>query len=135
MSLTGRSVTSHRGFLVVALVSIAALTAACSESSSAEQLSASSPVSIAMQTNAIVVQNRAGMPLSDVKVMLVAFGNKQYAANVGRLDNQESRRVALSELTGADRATFNPSFTRPKVVRVHATSSEGKAFEIETPWK
>lgn len=135
MSTTGRFTPKYLGILVVAFVWIATVTSGCSESGSAEQLSASSPVSIATQSNAIVIQNKAGMPLSDVKVLLVAFGNKQFSTSVGRLDNQESRRVALSELAGSDRATFNPSFTRPKVVRVQATNATGKSFEIETPWK
>jgi hypothetical protein len=135
MSHTGRSHSRYLGILVVTLMCTALVTAGCSESGSAEQLSASSPVSITMQPNAIVVQNKAGTPLSDIKVMLVAFGNKQYSASVGRLENAEGRRVTLSELVDGDRATFNPSFTRPKVVRVQATNATGKSFEVETPWK
>ena len=129
---------AHRGrrwiLIVGAVVCASALTAGCSESGSAEQLNANSPVLITTQASAVVIQNKAGMPLTDIKVTVVAFG-KEYSSSVGRLESEEGRRVSLAVLSSADRATFNPAFARPKLVRVQATDAAGKSFEVETSWK
>jgi hypothetical protein len=119
----------------IAVVCASALTAACSQSGSAEQLQSSAPLSVSTKANTILLQNRAGMPLNDVQVTVVAYGGKAYSQSMGRLESDASRPVLLSELASSDHAAFNAAFNKPKTVRVQATDATGKTLAVDVPWK
>jgi hypothetical protein len=121
-------------FVLAAATVVAALVAAgCSEQGSAEQ--ANAPVAITTQQTMITVQNNAGMPLTNVKLMVVAYGNTEFTKLFSRLENTERREIALGDLSSRDGTAFNPRLSKPKLVRLLATDATGKDYNVEVPWR
>lgn len=136
MAIRSRSNQQSRAVLaVVALACMSASASGCSGSGAAEQLQQNAPVVISTKANTVMLQNRAGGPVNDVQVTVVAFGGNEYSAAIGRIESQASRPVLLAELSGGERGAFNPQFNKPRTVRVRATDAVGKAFDVEVPWK
>ena len=83
----------------------------------------------------VVVENRAGRPLVDVRVTLKA-GRLMYAAAVPRLETSEKRVLSPGEFRGSgDGAAFNPNVVRPREILIAASDLDGKKYEVTAPWK
>jgi hypothetical protein len=106
---------------------------ACSQQGSAEQLNA--PVLISTHQTTVSIQNKAGLPLSDVKVTVVPYGNTEFSRMIGRLENEESRELSLSQLSSQDGTAFNARLSKPKLVRFNAKDANGKPVDVEVAWK
>lgn len=117
------------------LVITSAVTLGCSGSGSAAQLDENSPIGITTRNTLVSLQNRAGMPLSNVRLTVTAYGNVNFTRTLSRLENAESKDVGLNELSSQDGTVFNPRLSRPKLIKVTATDSVGKQIEVEMPWK
>lgn len=130
---SGRGVRRSAFVLAVTIVAGSVVTAGCSEQGAAEQMNA--PVAITMQQTMITVQNKAGMPLTNVKLMVVAYGNTEFTKLFSRLENTETREVPLSDLSSRDGTAFNPRLSKPKLVRLIATDATGKDYNVEVPWR
>jgi hypothetical protein len=117
--------------LIVVLTSIAFV--GCSEQGSAEQMS--SPVAITTRSTTVSIENRAGQPLTDVKLIVVPFGKPEYSKSLVAMSVAERRDVPLGDLTNAEGTRFNAMLVRPKLVRVTATDPAGKQYEVELPWR
>ena len=121
--------------VLAAAIAVASLTAAgCSEQGSA-QMPADSPIVLSTQQIMITVQNKAGMPLSNAKLTVVAFGNTEFTKAFSRLENGETREVLLTDLYSRDGTPYNSRLSKPKTVRMTATDATGKEYTVETPWK
>jgi len=106
---------------------------ACSQGGSAEQLNA--PVLISTRQTVIAIQNKAGLPLNDIKLTVVPYGNTEFSRMLGRMDNEESREISLNQLSSSDGTAFNARLSKPKLVRFKATDANGKPVDLEVPWK
>ena len=120
---------------LVVVIAVALLTsAACSEQGSA-QMSANSPIVLSTQQIMITVQNKAGMPLNNARLTVVAFGNTEFSKTFSRLENTETREVLLSDLSSRDGTPYNARLSKPKTVRFTGVDPTGKEYTVETPWK
>ena len=98
-----------------------------------EQLNA--PVLISTRQTVIALQNRAGVPLADIKLTVVAYGNTEFTRMLGRMETEESREVNLNQLSSRDGTSFNARLSKPKLVRFTATDVNGKPVDLEVAWK
>jgi hypothetical protein len=119
--------------LAAALIAGSVASTACSQQGSAEQLNA--PVLITTRQTVIAFQNRAGVPLTDIKLTVVAYGNTEFTRMLGRMDTEESREVNLNQLSSSDGTAFNARLSKPKLVRFKATDANGKPVDLEVAWK
>jgi len=117
---------------VIAVASIAS--AGCSEQGSA-QMPADSPIVLSTQQIMITVQNKAGLPLNNAKLTVVAFGNTEFSKTFSRIENSETREVLLSDLSSRDGTPYNARLSKPKTVRLTGTDPTGKEYTVELPWK
>jgi hypothetical protein len=129
----GDSLQIVHALLAAALIAGSVASTACSQQGSAEQLNA--PVLITTRQTVIAFQNRAGVPLNDIKLTVVAYGNTEFTRMLGRMDTEESREVNLNQLSSRDGTSFNARLSKPKLVRFTATDVNGKPVEFEVPWK
>jgi hypothetical protein len=121
--------------IAAGLVLLATATAGCSGQGSAAQLDENSPIGITTRATFITVENRAGMPLDNIKLTVVPYGNVPFMKSLPRIENAATREVALNELSSQDGTTFNPRLSKPKLIRLSATDSLGKRYDIEMPWQ
>jgi hypothetical protein len=106
----------------------------CSEQGSAEQLD--SPVAVTMRNAIVLLENRAEQPLDNITLTVMPYGkNGAFSKALTRMERAERREVALADLTTADGTKFNPMLIRPRQVRVTATDTAGKQYEVELPWR
>ena len=127
----GRSAFALAGTIVLASI----VSAGCSEQGSAEQLNANSPVAITTHQTVVRVQNKAGLPLMDIKLTVVPYGNTEFSRLLSRMENMESREIGLNELASRDGTVFNLRLSKPKLVRLSATDATGKHYDVEVPWR
>lgn len=106
----------------------------CSEQGSAEQLD--SPVAVTLRNASVLIENRAEQPLDNITLTVMPYGkNGAFSKALNRMERAERREVALADLSTADGTRFNPMLVRPRDVRVTATDTAGKQYEVELPWK
>ena len=121
--------------VLAAVIAVALLTsAACSEQGSA-QMPANSPIVLSTQQIMITVQNKAGLPMNNARLTVVAFGNTEFSKTFSRLENTETREVLLSDLSSRDGTPYNARLSKPKTVRFTGVDPTGKEYTVETPWK
>jgi hypothetical protein len=118
------------------LFGVAAVTLnACSSAGGPPPQAADAPIRVQTSDLFLTVENKAGMPLTDVDVAIVPAGNPTaFNKYVGRLENGEKRNLSLGDFAGRDGTTFNRRMVRPKSVRVKAKDMVGKAYDVEAPW-
>ena len=108
--------------------------AGCADQGSAEQMNA--PVSIGTRNMNLLIENRAGQPLTDVHLAVVPFGKKnEYSKTLPTLGVAERLEVPLSDLAAADGSKFIPMLSRPKTIRLTAKDASGRQYDIELPWR
>lgn len=118
-------------FALVTLASLALI--ACSEQGSAEQLDA--PVTLTTRGTQVSIANRSGQPLTGVVLTVVPFGQSSYSKPLGSLEAAEQRNVPLAELKADNGSTFNPMLVRPRLVKLTASDSSGRQYDVEMPWR
>lgn len=122
--------------LVTTLITLAAAlgTVACSAEPPAQAQDA--PIAISTSQLSIVVENRVGMPLTDVDVSIVPVnGATEFKKFVGRMENAEKRDLSLGGFYGRDGTTFNLRVVRPRAVRVTGKDLNAKPYTVEARWQ
>jgi hypothetical protein len=109
--------------------------AACSQQGSAQAPKAETPVTIEIHQTLISLQNRAGLPLTDIKLSVIPYSRTEFTKSFARMENAESREIAMSDLSSRDGTPFNPRIVKAKSVRLSATDVVGKRYDLEVPWK
>jgi hypothetical protein len=109
--------------------------AACSEKGSAQQVDANAPVTIEVHQTLITLQNRAGLPLTDIKLAVIPYSRTEFTKSFARMENSERREIMMSELFSRDGTPFNPRMVKAKLVRLSAVDAVGKHYDLEVPWK
>jgi hypothetical protein len=132
---TVRSRSTRLSVLAAAGLLLLSAVAGCSGSGSAAQLDPNSPVNITTHNTVVSLHNRAGMPLNSVKLTVTAYGNVDFSKTLYRLENTETKDVALNELSSQDGTVFNPRLSRPKMIKVKATDTVGKEYDVEMAWR
>lgn len=118
---------------VVVLVLATAAVSGCAGQGSA-QANDDSPVFIQLNSSFITVQNRAGLPLTEVKVAVVPYSRTEFTKFVPRLESGEKRDIMMGELSSRDGTVFSPRVVKAKAIRVTATDVVGKQYDVEVPW-
>jgi hypothetical protein len=126
LSLLGRTVFA--GATALAVV-------ACAAGGPADQPQ-NAPIAIQTSQLSVVIENKVGMPLTDVDVVILPIGGAtEFRKFVGRMESAEKRDLSLGGFYGRDGTTFNLRVVRPKAVRVTGKDLNAKAYNVEAPWR
>jgi len=90
---------------------------------------------VSATATAVAVQNQAGLPLTDVKLVIVPYGPVAFEKSFARLEATERREVSLGEFRSSDGAALNMRFVKPRTVRASARDVVGKSYAVEIPWR
>ena len=108
--------------------------ASCSDEPPAQAQNA--PIGIQTSQLSIVIENKVGMPLTDVDVAIVPInGATEFKKFVGRIENAEKKDLALGGFYGRDGTTFNLRIVKPRLVRVTGKDLNAKTYNVETRWQ
>jgi len=84
----------------------------------------------------VAIQNKVGMPLTDVMVAIVPVGGAtQFTKLVGRMANGEKQEFPLGSFYGRDGTPFSLRVVRPKTVRITGKDLNNKPLQVDVPWK
>jgi hypothetical protein len=125
---------SLAALLTVVLAACAA--AACAGQPAATQMAADSPIRVTVSPPFLTVENQAGLALTEITIAIVPAGRQTvFTKFVPRLENGEKRDYTLADFRGRDGTPFNLRVVRPTAVRIEATDTTGRKYEVESPWK
>jgi hypothetical protein len=125
---------SLAALLPVVLAACAA--AACAGQPAATQMAADSPIRVTVSPPFLTVENQAGLALTEITIAIVPAGRQTvFTKFVPRLENGEKRDYTLADFRGRDGTPFNLRVVRPTAVRIQATDTTGRKYEVESPWQ
>jgi hypothetical protein len=127
-----RRVTGVAEAIVVGVIALVG--SACSGTQESVQ-AANAPIGIQTDQMFITIENRAGLPLLDLKVAIQPAGAPAFTHLIWRLENGEKRPVSLSDFSSRDGTPFNLRLVTPKTVRVTATDVTSKPYDVQVPWR
>ena len=122
--------------VAVALIAVSTTLglAACAAEPPAQDQNA--PIGIQNSQLSVVIENKVGMPLTDVDVSIVPIGGAtEFKKFVGRMENAEKRDLSLGAFYGRDGTTFNLRVVRPRTVRVTGKDLNAKPYSVEARWQ
>jgi hypothetical protein len=124
-------------FMKIVMFGVAALAlGACSDGEGVQAQDGNAVIGIQTSQLSIVVENKVGMPLTDVNVAIVPVGGQtEFKKFVGRMENAEKKDLALGGFYGRDGTTFNLRVVKPRLVRVTGNDLNGKSYSVETRWQ
>ena len=124
------------GLVVSTLIASAATLALAGCAAAPPAQAADAPIVIQNSQMSIVIENKVGMPLTDVDVSIVPVGGAtEFKKFVGRMESAEKRDLSLGGFYGRDGTTFNLRVVRPRAVRVTGKDLNAKAYSVEAPWQ
>jgi len=130
---------SRRGrlFMKIVMFGAAALAfGACSGGAPVQAQDGNAAIGIQTSQLSIVIENKVGMPLTDVDVAIVPInGATEFKKYVGRIENAEKKDLALGGFYGRDGTTFNLRIIKPRLVRVTGKDLNAKIYNVETRWQ
>ena len=124
--------------LSIASLAILVLTACASPSETKAVATSGQTIDIVVENtgSAVRVENRAGRPLTDVRVTIQPIGNKPpFSESLRQLDTAERRTIALAQFKNSEGTALNPMFVLPKQVTVTAKDALGNPHEVTVRWK
>jgi hypothetical protein len=126
-----------RLFLKIVMFGAAALAfGACSGGAPVQAQDGNAVIGIQTSQLSIVIENKVGMPLTDVDVAIVPInGATEFKKFVGRIENAEKKDLALGGFYGRDGTTFNLRVVRPRAVRVTGKDLNAKPYNVEARWQ
>ena len=135
-AMATRSPVRRAGRAVSAIVLVAiAWGGGCAERGSADKLRDDAPLFLSTTPTSVTIRNQSGLPLTDVKIVIVPYGPIAFAATVSRLEGSARRELTLGEFRSSDGAPLNPRFIKPRAVRATAKDIVGKSYDVEVAWK
>ena len=96
---------------------------------------ADAPVRIDIAEQSIRVENRAGVPLVNIRVSLFVQRGVEFTKVLPSLGDAQTREIRFYELVGRDGSRFSRMSPQPKTVRLLASDAGGRSYELEMPWK
>lgn len=126
-----------RLLMKLAALSAAALAfGACAGGAPVQAQDGNAVIGIQTSQLSIVIENRVGMPLTDVNVSILPIGGAtEFKKFIGRMENAEKKDLALGGFFGRDGTTFNLRVVRPRAVRVTGKDLNAKPYQIEARWQ
>jgi hypothetical protein len=125
-----------RLLMKIVMFSAAALAfGACAGGAPVQAQDGNAAIGIQTSQLSIVIENRVGMPLTDVSVSILPIGGAtEFKKFVGRMENAEKKDLALGGFC-RDGTTFNLRVVRPRAVRVTGKDLNAKPYDVEARWQ
>lgn len=125
---------SARLVCVLVVAGMVSSTVGCANQAS-EQAAADSPLSISVKQQFMTIQNKAGLPLTDVTIAIVPVGRQtEYTKFYGRIESTQSLDLSLGEFHGRDGTPFSLRVVKPRSIKIKASTMAGKQYDVELPW-
>jgi hypothetical protein len=119
---------------VLAIAGLVIPLTACSSQGS-PQAAADSPLSINVKQQFMTIQNKAGLPLTDVTIAIVPIGRQtEYTKFYGRIETSQNLDLSLGDFHGRDGTPFSLRVVKPRSIKIKASTMAGKKYDVELPW-
>lgn len=92
-------------------------------------------IAIEQTSSYLTIENRAGLPLVDVRIVLKAANGLSFSASIPRLETGAKRDFSFADLRSNDGTSFSPRWQRPREIVVTATDLVAKKYQLTVPWK
>lgn len=134
---------SRRPLALVVVLLASWLSTNCSPSNSGQRESggvgssgaSESAIAIEKTSSYLTIENRAGLPLVDIRIVVKVANGLAFSALVPRLETAAKRDVSFGNLRSNDGTSFSPQWQRPREIVVTATDLVAKKHELTVPWR
>jgi hypothetical protein len=124
---------------VSGLISAAWLLSACSNSAVSRAVGTTDGTSVIVvgrSESAVIVENRVGRPLLNVRVTVEAVETgTPFVLVLPTMDTGEKRNLRFEEFRSEDGALLDPRSVRPTRVKVTARDTLANAYDVTIPWE
>ena len=136
------SMWSRRPLVPVAVLVAGWLAAGCSATTSVQRESGAigssgasqAGIGIEKTSSYVTIENRAGLPLLDVRITLKAANGLSFSGVITRLETGAKRDVSFADLRSNDGTSFSPRWQKPREIVVKAADMVAKKYEVTVPW-
>jgi len=124
-----------RNFLALALIGQLACSNAAVDTAVGTTSGVSSVV-VARAERGITVENRAGRPLLNVRLVIEGRENgATFAHTLPTVDAGATREVPFADFRSEDGTLFDPGSTAAKQIKTTARDTLGNSYDVTTPWE
>ena len=122
------------GFLSLALIGQLACSNAAVDVAVGSTTGAASVV-VARAVRGISVENRAGRPLLNIRLVIEGRDGAAFAYTLPTLDAGATREVPFTDFRTEDGTLFEVGSTAAKQVKTTARDTLGNNYDVTTPWE
>jgi hypothetical protein len=97
-------------------------------------LPANSPIGIETSQFGVTVDNKSGVPLVDLAV-IVQTPSMDFTSSIPRLEDAEHHEIRIDDFTSRDGTHLNLRVEQPRSVRVTASDITHKPYDVATSWQ
>ena len=95
-----------------------------------------SAVVVARAERGITVENRAGRPLLNIRLVIEGRDSgATFASTLPTVDAGATREVPFADFRGEDGTLFEPGSTAAKQIKTTARDTLGNSYDVTTPWE
>ena len=95
-----------------------------------------SAVVVARAERGITVENRAGRPLLNIRLVIEGRDSgAAFAYTLPTVDAGATREVPFAEFHSEDGTLFDPGSTAAKQIKTTARDTLGNSYDVTTPWE
>jgi hypothetical protein len=124
-----------RNFLALALIGQLACSNAAVDTAVGTTSGVSSVV-VARAERGITVENRAGRPLLNVRLVIEGReSGATFAYTLPTVDAGATREVPFADFRSEDGTLFDPGSTAAKQIKTTARDTLGNSYDVTTPWE
>lgn len=121
---------------LVLIAGVCASGLACGGQGSGAAADESAPIGVTNSRFGVTVENRAGQPLTEVRVEVIPAGRTVvYTSFYGRLEAGQKQEFSVTSFRGRDGTPLDLRIARPRTIRVTAQDLTGKPYEVERRWQ
>ncbi len=117
------------------LVTAALGAVGCANDHETVRAETNAPIGVETSQFAVTLENKAGGPLLNLDVAVIAPGTPPFTHLVSRLEAGDKVDVSLSDFSSRDGTALNLRWAKPRSVKITATDLTDKKYEVEAPWR
>ena len=96
---------------------------------------AQAAIAVEQTSSYFTIENRAGLPLVDIRIALKAANGLTFSAFIPRLETAAKRDLAFGDLRSNDGTSFSPRWQKPREIVITAADLLAKKYELTIPWR
>lgn len=96
---------------------------------------AGAAIGVEQTSSYLTIENRAGMPLVDIRITLKTANGLSFTTSLPRLESGAKRDLPYEGLRSNDGTSFSPRWQKPREIAVTAADLVAKKYELTIPWR